>query len=114
MGNSLKKGSALILAAAFAGALATTTVATSSDVQAAQEGKVKCFGVSVKGKNDCAAGAGTTCAGTSVVDYQSNAWTYVDKGTCATMKTAAGGTGSLTCMVSTNDAVPAGARGCDT
>lgn len=42
----------------------------------------KCFGVSLKGKNDCAAGPGTTCAATSKVDYQGNAWTLVPKGTC--------------------------------
>jgi len=50
----------------------------------------KCYGVSMAGKNDCAAGPGTTCAGTSKVDYQGNAWKYVAKGTCATMKTPKG------------------------
>jgi uncharacterized membrane protein len=50
----------------------------------------KCYGVSLAGKNDCAAGPGTTCAGTSKVDYQGNAWKYVPKGTCATMKTPKG------------------------
>jgi uncharacterized membrane protein len=44
--------------------------------------KEKCFGVALKGKNDCAAGAGTTCAGTSKVDYQANAWSLVPKGSC--------------------------------
>lgn len=42
----------------------------------------KCFGISLAGQNDCAAGPGTTCAGTSTVDYQGNAWKYVDAGTC--------------------------------
>ncbi|MBK8121027.1 MAG: DUF2282 domain-containing protein [Sulfuritalea sp.] len=51
-----------------------------ADAKAAE--KEKCFGVSLKGKNDCAAGAGTSCAGTSKVDYQGNAWTLVLKGTC--------------------------------
>ena len=46
----------------------------------------KCFGVSLAGANDCAAGPGTTCAGTSTVDYQGNAWTLVPAGTCATME----------------------------
>jgi len=32
--------------------------------------------------NDCKAGAGTTCAGTSKVDHQANAWSLVPKGTC--------------------------------
>ena len=50
----------------------------------------KCYGVSLAGKNDCAAGPGTTCAGTSKIDYQGNAWKYVKKGTCASMKTPKG------------------------
>lgn len=50
----------------------------------------KCYGVSMAGQNDCAAGPGTTCAGTSKVDYQGNAWKYVTKGTCTTMKTPKG------------------------
>lgn len=50
---------------------------------AAQVGeKEKCYGVALKGKNDCKAGAGTTCAGTSKSDYQGNAWSLVPKGTC--------------------------------
>ena len=54
----------------------------------------KCFGIAMKGENDCAAGAGTTCAGTSKTDYQGDAWKYVAKGTCASIKTPKG-TGSL-------------------
>jgi pentapeptide MXKDX repeat protein len=50
----------------------------------------KCSGVSMAGKNDCAAGPGTTCAGTSKTDYQGNAWKNVPKGTCATNKTPKG------------------------
>jgi uncharacterized membrane protein len=49
------------------------------------------------GKNDCAAGAGTTCAGTSKVDYQANAWKNVPAGTCVTIKTPKG-MGSLKAM----------------
>ena len=45
----------------------------------------KCFGVSLAGQNDCAAGPGTTCAGSSTVDYQGNAWKLVPAGTCLTM-----------------------------
>jgi len=55
----------------------------------------KCYGVSLAGKNDCAAGPGTTCAGTSKVDYQGNAWKNVAKGTCNSIKTPKG-MGSLT------------------
>ena len=50
----------------------------------------KCYGVSMAGKNDCAAGPGTTCAGTSKVDYQGNAWKNVPKGTCTSIKTPKG------------------------
>ena len=57
--------------------------------------KERCYGISTAGKNDCAAGPGTTCAGTSKVDYQPNAWKYVAKGTCTTMKTPKG-MGTLT------------------
>lgn len=55
----------------------------------------KCFGVSKAGKNDCAAGAGTSCAGTSKIDYQKNAWKLVPAGTCVKIKTPKGN-GSLT------------------
>ena len=50
----------------------------------------ECYGVALKGQNDCFAGAGTTCAGTSTVDYQGNAWKLVDKGTCEAMTTPKG------------------------
>ena len=62
---------------------------------AAQGAKEKCYGVSLAGENDCAAGPGTSCAGTSTSDYQGNAWTYVDKGTCTSIETPKG-KGSLT------------------
>lgn len=53
----------------------------------------KCFGVALAGQNDCAAGPGTTCAGTSKVDYQGNAWKLVPAGTCVTMDLPAGADG---------------------
>jgi uncharacterized membrane protein len=68
------------VAGAFAAALAGQ--ATIAEAQA----KEKCYGVSLAGQNDCAAGPGTTCAGTSTVDYQGNAWTLVDAGTCGSME----------------------------
>jgi uncharacterized membrane protein len=52
--------------------------------------KERCYGVSMAGKNDCAAGPGTSCAGTSKRDYQGNAWKYVPKGTCTSIKTPKG------------------------
>jgi len=51
-------------------------------VPAAAAETEKCFGIAMKGKNDCKAGAGTSCAGTSKIDYQGNAWSMVPKGTC--------------------------------
>lgn len=65
---------------ALAGAVAAAMAAQTQTAAAAE--KEKCYGVSLAGKNDCAAGPGTTCAGTSKVDYQGNAWTLVDAGTC--------------------------------
>ena len=65
---------------AIASAVAAAVSAASTPAQAAS--KEKCYGVALAGENDCAAGRGTTCAGTSVVDYQGNAWTLDDAGTC--------------------------------
>jgi len=53
---------------------------------AAVQENEKCFGVALAGQNDCAAGEGTTCAGTSKVDYHGNAWKMVPAGTCTTME----------------------------
>ena len=76
----------------------TSAVALATLPAAAQDAdKDKCFGVSLKGTNDCAAGAGTTCAGTSTVDFQGNAWKLVPKGTCqkTASKTSPTGFGQL-------------------
>jgi uncharacterized membrane protein len=66
---------------AVAGAVAAALAAQTTP--AAAQAKEKCYGVSQAGQNDCAAGPGTTCAGTSTVDFQGNAWKLVDVGTCA-------------------------------
>ena len=79
-----------IAAAALAGSFAAALTIAASPAAAQSADKERCYGISLAGKNDCAAGAGTTCAGTSKVDYQGNAWTYVPKGTCASMKTPKG------------------------
>jgi uncharacterized membrane protein len=78
-------------------ALALATAFTALPAAAQKADKEKCYGVALKGKNDCAAGAGTTCAGTSKMDYQGNAWSYVPKGTCEKMmsKTSPTGHGML-------------------
>ena len=80
--------SALLLASLAAGA---TTAAHAQ----AKKPMEKCYGVSKAGKNDCKAGAGTTCAGTSKIDYQRDAWKLVPAGTCTSIKTPKG-YGSLT------------------
>ncbi|WP_208349949.1 DUF2282 domain-containing protein [Pseudaestuariivita rosea] len=67
---------------AVAGAVAAALTAHSTTAVNAQA-QEKCFGVSLAGENDCAAGPGTSCAGTSTVDYQGNAWTLVEAGTCS-------------------------------
>jgi uncharacterized membrane protein len=98
-----------LIVSAFATALAamTATPASAQEFTAAQKkiqaehtalvksGKVEpCFGTALKGQNDCYAGAGTTCAGTSTADYQGNAFKLVPKGSCTTISTPSGN-GSL-------------------
>ncbi|WP_342236587.1 BufA1 family periplasmic bufferin-type metallophore [Inquilinus sp. OTU3971] len=96
--STMAKISAAVLAGAVATALASMAAAaplTQEQVKAAMDaGKEKCFGVALKGQNDCAAGPGTTCQGTSTVDYQGNAWKFVDGGTCTTMELPDGRHGS--------------------
>ena len=77
----------LIVASAVA-----TAVAGVAGTAAAQDNE-KCYGVSLAGENDCAAGPGTTCAGTSSVDYQGNAWTLVPAGTCDSIEIPASADG---------------------
>lgn len=87
-----KLASATLIAGAVATAL-TMTVMHASDASAGA--KVKCYGVSKAGKNDCKAGAGTTCAGSSTVDYQGNAWSLVPTGSCVSMMLPGDRKGSL-------------------
>ena len=91
--------SSLLLAGAVTTALASmATAAPLSDAEgkaAIAAGKEKCFGVALKGQNDCAAGPGTTCQGTSTMDCQGNAWKFVRGGTCTGIE-AGGKHGSLT------------------
>lgn len=81
----MKMTTALSLTASLA------TVLTLAAGQAAAEGEMeKCYGVAMAGQNDCAAGPGTSCAGTATKDYQGNAWKLVPAGTCTTMQTPQG------------------------
>ncbi len=81
--QSIAKIAGIALSASVAAGMISTA-------PAAAAGKEKCYGVSKAGKNDCAAGPGTSCAGTSTSDYQGNAWTYVNKGTCLKINTPKG------------------------
>lgn len=82
---------------ALALALALGAAFTAVPAAAASAEKEKCFGVALKGKNDCASGTGTTCAGSSKVDHQGSAWSFVPKGTCekTASKTSPTGYGQL-------------------
>jgi uncharacterized membrane protein len=92
--------SSALLASAMATAIASVASAgplTKAEAKAAVAAhKEKCFGVALKGQNDCAAGPGTTCQGTSTVDFQGNAWKFVRGGTCTSIEVPSGKHGSLT------------------
>jgi uncharacterized membrane protein len=77
--------SALALAGALAGAVSLVSAPRAS----AEEAKEKCFGISLKGQNDCAAGA-HSCAGSSTADYDGQSFKLVPKGTCTTLVTPKG------------------------
>jgi uncharacterized membrane protein len=76
------------IAAALAVSLAS--IAHTAHAEETKKPMEKCYGVAQAGKNDCAAGPGTTCAGTAKADYQGNAWILVEKGTCTKIKTPKG------------------------
>lgn len=88
-----------LLAGAVTSAIATFASAaplTKAEADAAMAAhKQQCYGVALKGQNDCAAGPGTTCQGTSVKDFQGNAWKFVQGGTCASLELPGGRHGSL-------------------
>src|ERR671911_1943772 len=97
--STRSKISSAVLAGALATALASLASAeplTDEEAKAATNaGKEKCYGVSLAGQNDCAAGPGTTCQGTSTVDFQGNAWAFVQGGTCESIEVPGGGHGML-------------------
>ena len=98
MSTTSKSLSSLAIALAMGGAIAAASLSASAqDMSKPSMDKEKCFGVALKGKNDCAAGPGTTCAGTSKVDHQANAWSLVPKGTCekTASKTSPTGMGQM-------------------
>ncbi|GLK73397.1 DUF2282 domain-containing protein [Ancylobacter dichloromethanicus] len=83
------------VATAFASLAGAAPLTKAEGEAAAAAHKEKCYGVALKGQNDCAAGPGTTCQGTSTVDFQGNAWKFVAGGTCASIVLPNGKHGSL-------------------
>jgi uncharacterized membrane protein len=92
----------VLVAGAFAAALGSFSASSATAADAKMEammkqagediaaGKMeKCYGVTLKGQNDCAGGA-VSCAGTSTADYQGDAFKLVAKGSCVTMQTPNG------------------------
>ncbi len=67
---------------AVASAVATALAAHAAQAESHEGANEKCYGIALAGQNDCAAGPGTTCAGTASVDYQGNSWMLVPAGTC--------------------------------
>lgn len=90
----------VLLASAVTAALGSVAFAApltkAEGAAATAAGKQKCYGVALKGQNDCAAGPGTTCQGTSTVDFQGNSWKFVQGGTCTNIDVPGGHHGSLT------------------
>lgn len=78
------------ISAGIAAVVANLAIAAPSEAREPQE---KCYGISLAGYNDCAAGPGTSCAGSSKKDYQGNAWKLVPKGTCTTISAPSSPTG---------------------
>jgi len=80
----------------LAGAVAAAVAVASFSAQAgmAPKGKEACYGISMKGHNDCAAGV-HDCAGKSTANYDGADFKYVPTGTCAKMDVH-GHKGSLT------------------
>ena len=76
-----------ITAAALATAVTAAMGALTVPAQAAE--MEKCYGVSLKGQNDCAAGE-HSCAGTATVDYDGQSFKLVPAGTCTEMETPHG------------------------
>lgn len=81
------------LALALGTALGMTSLSAAADMHAKDQEMVKCYGVALKGKNDCKAGPGTSCAGTSTRDHQGNAWKLVPEGTCTELESTTSPTG---------------------
>ena len=92
MNDQAKRMTGIAVACAFSAALSLVAV---QEKAAAADDMEKCYGVAKKGENGCHAGPGTSCAGTSTIDYQGNSWSLVPKGTCTTIELPGDRKGSL-------------------
>ena len=81
----MKTALSLVSASAFIAMAAAATPAGAGTAKAAPAGIEKCYGVALAGKNDCKAGPGTSCAGTSTINYAGNAFKEVKPGTCVAL-----------------------------
>ena len=77
------KASRTLIASAMGAVVAMGAITVSTAAVAAE--KVKCFGIALAGKNDCASTAPHSCAGQATVDHDPRDWKYVAKGTCEKM-----------------------------
>jgi len=87
----MKNSASLSIAIAMSAALSLTTHAAQNEDKPL--GKEKCFGIALKGQNDCSVRGGTSCAGSAVKDYQGDAWKFVPKGTCENLVSPTSPTG---------------------
>lgn len=81
-GVAYAKPNAQLTVAEGAPAEIAAKIAAWQDGQRVKGRKDKCYGIALAGENDCKAGKGTSCEGTSTVDFQGNSWTFVPKGSC--------------------------------
>ena len=89
----MQKTTATLAASAFALSLSAAAAQAQDEMEhdgMGHDEMEQCYGVALAGENDCAAGPGTSCAGTSTEDYQGNAWKYVPEGTCEEIETPYG------------------------
>lgn len=90
--SAMKSLTVAALAGAVTAALSSfASAAGPADTEAMMaDGKMEmCFGVALKGENDCASG-GHSCAGHSTVDYDPASFKLVATGTCTKMETPNG------------------------
>ena len=67
MNDQAKRMTGFAVACAFSAAL--SLAAANDKAAAAEDDQEKCYGIAKKGENGCYAGPGTSCAGTSTIDY---------------------------------------------